>query len=134
MFNQGLNTATFGWLYNFRMRVQLIRLRVDGVLVPKYEIRQQVVYTGDLRIFDELENGYNRVLKIGEFKSQLDNISRLLDVEIVWMNEDRMTLKGFEQKPTERGLVDYAQSWLITILAPEPAKEDEFGRRFNVRR
>lgn len=57
----------------------------------------------------------------------------LIDVHIVWCNEGRLTLSGFERCRNEKGLqVDYAQSWLCTSDS-DPVPELEFAKPRNVR-
>ena len=57
----------------------------------------------------------------------------LIDVHVIWLNEGRFTLSGFERRTNDAGQpVDYAQSWLCT-LDTEPMPELVLSKLRNVR-
>lgn len=39
----------------------------------------------------------------------------LYDPHVIWINEERMVLAGFERVEQEGRIIDYAQSWLCLI-------------------
>lgn len=116
------------------MRYQCLPLFLNGVEIPRHEWKYQYTYDGTFRIIDTLENGFNRVLKIAEFTtSNMKHVYQLFDPQIVWWNDDRFTLKGFERQAKDGVTTSYAQSWLITLR--EDDRQDQRpeynGRRSN---
>lgn len=116
------------------MLCRLVKIREAGVQIPKGELKYQVTHTGDLKVIDTLENGYNRVVKVAQFTTDgMGYVMELFDVELVWMNDDRFTLKGIEKVASDRGQIEYAQSWWIRI-GLEDKVEEPAGRKYNERR
>lgn len=110
-----------------------MKIREAGVQVPKGEIKHQIIYTGDLEVVDTLENGYNRVVKVAKFTTDgMGYVMQLFDAELVWMNGDKFTLKGIEKVKSERGQIEYAQSWWIRLGLEE--LEEQGAQKFNERR
>lgn len=98
-----------------------MRMRRDGVALPKYELRNQVEWWGDLIVHDVRDDGVNRIIKTARIADESYGSKRveiLYEPHIVWMNEDRFTLAGFERVLREGKVVEYAQSWLCRV-APE---------------
>ena len=97
------------------MQVKVIRMRDKGVELTSRVAREWIAHRGLLVIMDTSDQGLRRPAKVARLM-QGDTIRHeLIDVHIVWCNEGRMTLSGFERGRNEQGLrVDYAQSWLCT--------------------
>ncbi|MBF8179651.1 hypothetical protein [Herminiimonas contaminans] len=111
------------------MKYQLLQLFVDGIEIPRNEWKFQYTSTGVFKITDTLENGFNRVLKIAEFTTEVMEARYLLyDPQIVWWNENRFTVKGFERKTKDGVTTSFAQSWLITLV-DETQPETPFNSR-----
>ncbi len=104
------------------MKATIIKMRRAGVLIPRPEIRHQLKWHGDLTIMDTRENGLNRIVKIARHVrgDPGPNQSReeLYEPHVIWVNEERMVLAGFERVAHEGRFVDYAQSWLC-MIGPE---------------
>lgn len=113
------------------MKYQLLQLFIDGVEIPRHEWKHQYTSTGIFKISDTLENGFNRVLKIAQFTTDpMQHTYRLFDPQIVWWNDDRFTVKGFERKTKDGVTTNFAQSWLITLVEDiAPSKESSFNER-----
>lgn len=93
-------------------------MRRAGVAVPKYELKNQVHWIGDLVVLDVRDDGVNRVIKTARLAYQSFDEQKtdvLFEPHIVWMNEGRFTLQGFERTLQEGKVVEYAQSWLCQV-------------------
>jgi hypothetical protein len=112
------------------MKCRVIKMRQDGIAVARRELANQHEFTGDLRIVDIREHGYNRIIKVAQLAyawAQDVLVETLFEVHILWMNEDRFALTGFERVDNDEGkLVDYAQTWLCKLdyMAEPPAIEE----------
>ena len=59
----------------------------------------------------------------------------LVEPHIVWANDNRFTLTGFERSKNDAGeSVDYAQSWLCTLDAGPATAAPQAGRKPRVER
>jgi hypothetical protein len=93
-------------------------MRRDGVAVPKYNLKNQIRMSGELSIQDGRDEGLFRVIKTARLVHVDFNENRteiLYEPHIVWMNEGRFTLQGFERVYKNGEIVEYAQSWLCSI-------------------
>lgn len=101
------------------MECRIIQMRRQGIALPKWAIREAVEYKGVLTIYDTRENSYNRILKIAKHVQQLGEsktIHTLYDPHIIWMNDDKFVLAGFERIQMHEGVTDFAQSWLCVTV------------------
>jgi hypothetical protein len=93
-------------------------MRSAGVAVPKYALREQVSWTGALSIIDVRDEGVNRVIKTARLLDETfadKRVQVLFEPHIVWLNEGRFTLQGFERVLEGGRVVEYAQSWLCSV-------------------
>ena len=61
-------------------------------------------------------SGLHRQVKIARHTSALGQILKeIVDPYIVWPNDEKFVLTGFERRRVGEHLVDYAQSWLCMI-------------------
>ena len=107
------------------MKCRVIRMRREGVAVPKYTLKDQVYWEGELAVMDVRDDGVNRIIKIARLNDHLygnAGIKLLYEPHIVWMNEGRFTLQGFERVLKEGKTVEYAQSWLCQAQHHEAMK------------
>jgi hypothetical protein len=107
------------------MKCEIIKMRIAGVVLPKYALRDQPRRVGDLSILDVRDDGVNRSIKTARLVYESFGGRRmdlLYEPHIVWMNENRFTLQGFERVPHEGKVIEYAQSWLCHIGGDEAAK------------
>lgn len=75
-------------------------MRQDGVVITKRRLVDEVARAGTLSIADTRENSLNRTLKVAKHLStigQFENESILFDPQLLWMNDGRFVLSGFER-------------------------------------
>lgn len=102
------------------MKCQVVRMRREGVALPKYALKGAARWRGALVIMDVRDETVNRVIKTARLAEQSygeKRIEILYEPHIVWMNEGRFTLQGFERILKEGKIVEYAQSWLCQVDA-----------------
>jgi hypothetical protein len=101
------------------MQCRVIKMRIAGVTLEKGALKNQYETRGDLSIIDTRENGFNRILKLAKLVRGGADLSgyveTLYEPHILWINEDRFVLTGFERRQQDGKLVDYAQSWLCKV-------------------
>ncbi|MEB0029299.1 hypothetical protein QN372_00910 [Undibacterium sp. RTI2.1] len=94
--------------------------------MPKKSLfdRYTGISKGELAIFDKMDQSLRRTVRIAELSNT--NLAHkksifLFEPHIVWMQEKRFVLAGFERVQGADRVVDYAQSWLcMTELPPTP--------------
>lgn len=108
------------------MKVSIYQMRRLGVCIPKYALQREVAHEGDLSIRTTQDNRLNRVSKTAKLvQTSYNSIYELMDVEIIWANEENFVLSGFEPRQNEAGeIVDYAQSWLCLVGAGRRLKTE----------
>lgn len=105
-------------------------MRKAGVAVERRMLsdRYTVKYSGCLVIMDVTDQGLRRPVKV----ARLTRPGRpgpgleLLDPHIVWANDGKFTLAGFERVTNGEGqAVEFAQSWLcaVDLAMPEPVTD-----------
>ncbi len=106
------------------MDVHVVKMRKAGVEIDRRMLGQAIGQRGVLLIIDVTDQGLRRPCKVARLLQDGLVRSELSDVHVVWLNERRMTLTGFERGMGEAGQVaDYAQSWLITFIEPRPLND-----------
>jgi len=105
------------------MRVTVLPTRQDGVAYERSYLRRVPCTTGDLQIVDTRENALNRIVKVAKLTTSYNTLE-LLEVHVVWMNDNKMCLSGFERKAKDGAVVDYAQSW-ICLIGDEQGRDNE---------
>jgi hypothetical protein len=115
------------------MQVKVLKMRDKGVELHPRIARDGVAHRGLLVILDVTDQGLRRPAKVARLM-QADVVRHeLTDVHIVWANEGRFTLSGFERLRNSEGqMVDYAQSWLCALDAA-PMPEVVLSKLRNVR-
>jgi len=98
------------------MRVRVVKMRSKGVEVDRRLLREVAGTPGQLVILDVTDQGKNRPTKVARLQQGEMLRAELRDVQLVWLNDGRMTLTGYEQINNEAGqAVEYRQSWLISL-------------------
>jgi hypothetical protein len=98
------------------MQVRMVKMRAQGVEIDRRSLKDAFGYPGLLVIHDTTDQGLRRPCKVARLMQGDAIRSELKDVHIVWLNEGRMTLCGFERHQNETGqAVEYAQSWLCIL-------------------
>ena len=91
-------------------------MRRSGVEIDRRILKEASGYRGSLVVQDVTDQGLRRPLKRARLMQGADVRAELCDVRIVWLNDGRMTLTGFERERNQAGeAVDYAQSWLCIL-------------------
>ena len=98
------------------MRIKLIPLLAAGIEIPRGKLndRYAVAKEGTLVVTEGTDQGRHRVMRIARFEfGELDWMKAILyDPQLLWINNGRFLLKGFERVRVNDKLVEYAQSWL----------------------
>lgn len=98
------------------MRVRMIKMRRNGVEIDRRALMQTHGAEGLLVVRDVSDQGLRRPSKVARLLQGNAIRAELNDVHIVWCNDGRITLSGFERLRNDEGnLVDYAQSWLCIL-------------------
>jgi hypothetical protein len=102
-----------------QMYIKLIMMRAKGVQIPRRMLsdRYTVKKWGQLTILDTTDQGLRRTAKVARLTIKHPGyVIELVDPHILWANENKFVLSGFERVRDEHGnLVDYAQSWLCEV-------------------
>ena len=105
----------------------MVKMRFYGVEVPKRSLNDRFhrAKPGRLQIKDSTDQGLHRMAKIARFVYTEEGHGPpdlLYDPVILWWNDGRCVLSGFERLKNSQGdVVDYAQSWLCFVGAVPPA-------------
>jgi hypothetical protein len=101
------------------MNCQIIKMKQQGVGIPKRELSCQLPMEGDLSITETRSEDLHRLVRFARLqRSEVGNQGceeRLYDPNILWMNEGRFVLTGFERIGTSRGTMHLSQSWLCIV-------------------
>ncbi|CAN7195128.1 hypothetical protein [Massilia sp. LjRoot122] len=98
------------------MQVRIVKMRNHGVEIDRRLLRDAAGARGLLIIADVTDQGLHRPCKTARLLQGEMIRAELKDVSLVWANDGRMTLAGYERVVSEAGqVVDYRQSWLVFI-------------------
>lgn len=98
------------------VQVKVIMLRDRGVERDRSTLNYLPAQRGILVIMDVSDQGLRRPAKVARLLQGKDIRHELTEVHIVWCNDGRFTLAGFERHKNNDGKpVDYAQSWLCSV-------------------
>lgn len=100
------------------MKCRIVRMRRDGVVIPKRLLPEQPERRGELSVVETREQNLNRLVRLakclyGTPPREAEMV--LYDPQLLWVNEDRLVITGFERVTKEGQEVDYAQSWLCKL-------------------
>jgi hypothetical protein len=106
------------------MKIRMVKMRKKGVEVPKRMVfdRFAIAQVGNLVIMDATDQGLRRQVKIARLSGDdsRDVRAELIEPHVIWANDGRFMLTGFERGRNEAGeTVDYAQSWLCSVESAE---------------
>lgn len=106
------------------MNIYIVRMRHNGAEIPKRALfdRYSNVIKGELAIADKMDQSLRRTVRIAEVSNtnMADRQSMFLfDPHIIWMQEKRFVLAGYERVQGADRVVDYAQSWLCMTELPD---------------
>lgn len=99
------------------MRAEIRPINVRGKSLPKAVRLNESAYTGTLRIFENRLHAFGRVVTCATLTDPKDGLGRLalpelLDVQIIWLDDNGMRLRGIEQVDG----VLFGQTWEIKVL------------------
>jgi len=100
------------------MRCRIIKMRKEGVDLPKWKLREYTPPPGQLEVMDVRDDGVGRSIKVARHTAGEGPLRRqevLYEPHLVWMSDSRFTMAGFERVQVDGRVVNYAQSWLCTI-------------------
>ena len=98
------------------MQVKVVRMRDKGVEHDRRSLNHLTGHRGMLVILDVTNQGLRRPAKVARLMQGSDIRHELTDVHVVWCNDGRFTLAGFERSTNAEGkAVDHAQSWLCSL-------------------
>ena len=100
------------------MKCRIVKMRKAGVALPKRDLITTGEAKGELSIIDAHEQSFNRIVKIAQHQCGVEGYPHMLQLyepQLLWMNEDRFVLTGFERIAQGNQTVDYAQSWLVKV-------------------
>lgn len=98
------------------VQVRIVKMRNRGMELEKRVVRDATGTRGQLIIADVNDQGLHRPCKTARLLQGEMVRAELKDVSLVWANDGRMTLAGYEQLKNDAGqIVDYRQSWLVFI-------------------
>jgi hypothetical protein len=112
----------------------VIFTRRAGVALPRYEVNAYPGHRGELSIRDERDEGLYRIVKVARLTcgSSAEGAKpftyALYDPHIVWMENGRFTLHGFERSYEDGKRIEYAQSWLCKIETEAPDPDVDYRR------
>ena len=98
------------------MQVRIVKMRSKGAEIDRRLLREVAGTPGQLVILDVTDQGKHRPTKVARLQQGEMLRAELRDVQLVWLNDGRMTLTGYEQATNDTGqVVEYRQSWLVTL-------------------
>ena len=107
------------------MLIRLLRLRERGWPIPKYQFAFKQGIPGELTVHEERDpvlNRYTRVARLTHAATNLPmpEVPKLLDVQLVGLTREVMSLSGIEriEDPVLLKIEDFAQTW-ICLLDPD---------------
>lgn len=113
------------------MKVFIFEMRAFGIEVPRRRVMDGTRHEGELTIATVTDHGLHRPVSVARLRAlgQTQIMMELVEPRILWMEQDRFVLTGFERKRNQAGMkVDYAQSWLCMTRVPIDEFDDEGGR------
>ncbi len=89
------------------MKCRIIKMRKEGVDLPRYKLHEQLAWLGALVVMDVKDDGVGRTIKVAKHISDVNAkyVELLYEPRLIWMNEGKFTIAGFErvrQPPTGR--------------------------------
>jgi hypothetical protein len=102
----------------YAMKVVVILMRRDGVAIRKGALPYESELKGYLTVCDTQQNYLHRLVKTAKLSHDQEGervIATLLEPTLIWANQERFTLSGFERGGSKGVEIDYAQSWLCLI-------------------
>ena len=119
------------------MQVRMVKMFKQGVELERRMLNDRATpqHRGKLVIMDVTDQGRHRPVKVARLLNSRGVQGELLDVHVVWLNDNRVTFTGDERLPGADGKpVCFKQSWLCTLDEQVLSDEDTGGpdRKFKL--
>jgi hypothetical protein len=98
--------------------------RQNGIARQRGKLWSTETQEGDLEIVEVRQPDLNRTVKVARLTT-IFNTFELLEAQILWITEDKMCLSGFERRKRGDNIVDYAQSWICSVLNQHQIRKRE---------
>lgn len=101
------------------MLYQVRCLRKRGIEVPRHGLEDLPAPTGRLLVAQSRKRMLGRTIRLArlvDIEGPTDLLPPLLDARLIWLEDNRLTLSGFERLSVGGRNTDFAQSWLATIV------------------
>lgn len=111
------------------MQVVVIKMRNDGVAIRKSSLAEQAEHRGYLVLNDTQQNHLYRMVKTARLFRDAEcqqQMELLLESNVIWINDERLMISGFERSKRADVEVDFAQSWLC-LLGDQTLKVDKWA-------
>lgn len=109
-------------VYSYMMLVKLHRMRERGWPIPRYQFAFKPTIPGELTVSevrDEILNRYTRVATLRDVATgaAIASVPKLLDVQLVGMTREYLSLSGIERVEDEllSKVEDFAQTWICWL-------------------
>jgi hypothetical protein len=96
--------------------------RQNGIARQRGKLWSTETQEGDLEIVEVRQTDLNRTVKVARLTT-IFNTFELLEAQILWIADDKMCFSGFERCNRGENIVDFAQSWVCTILNQRPFRK-----------
>lgn len=98
------------------MRFSVVRMRRNGVPVEKQKLGREPAVVGELLVAEHTDAALARTIRIAQLTNPAQPVDgnllpALLDVQLLWLAPQGLTLAGFERIVAGTVTTDYAQSW-----------------------
>jgi len=98
------------------VRFSVVCMRRAGVPIPKEKLARQPVAVGELLVVEHPDAALGRTIRVAELRNPTrprdgNLLPALVDVQLLWLSPQGMTLAGFERIAVDKVTTDFAQSW-----------------------
>lgn len=95
------------------MKFDLIRVKNNGVVVPRHLVGLLRIVRGRLVVQEERMPELNRSARVASFFATDPSPLKLVDATLVHASSERLVLTGFEQVMVDGRLTDFSQTWVL---------------------
>jgi len=124
-------TKTVEKLYACTVKFDMMRVRKNGVVVPRHNCGMMRVVRGTFDVREVRHADLQRHVRTAVFRTESGEHLELLDATMMHASADTWVLSGFERDDSRVIPVDYAQTWILTEPVgdvPEPTMGPKFLR------
>lgn len=99
--------------YAYTVIFDMIRVRIDGAVVPRHNVGLQRAVRGTLLVGDKRLEGLQRHARVATFQTEDQQTLELIDASLLHITAETMVLTGFERNTSSGKEIDYAQTWVL---------------------